>query len=120
MLADLPEIPGWLATYLTTGRSPSSSSVGGRWQGMGLEGDFGAAFRDAALAMVKPSGAGWNQALFNAACVLAEAGMKHEEMEPALLEAADVFSAVDDPGRKESRARSTIASAWRKVTGERP
>lgn len=112
LLEDPPELPTWFA-QLILGDRPATQrpehvtvSVDGkdRWSQM---------FIDAVLAPVSPTGPGWNQNLFNAACTLAENGFPWPRVVELIIERC-----VPENETEEMVALNSIGSAWRKVTGE--
>lgn len=111
LLEDPPELPRWFASRLTRQReeTPSAGPIGLDLR----DGGWGTAFMEAVLNPVTPTGAGWNQRLFNAACTLAENGVSFPEICELVLERCQPESEHD-----HRAALDSIASAWRKTTGE--
>lgn len=115
-LADPPELPTWLAQLIL--RDRPTRGVTTDWATGSLVDPEGGdtwsrMFLTAVLREVTPRGPGWNQALFNAACTLAENGFPWEAVRNLIIERCEPVTPTD-----EMMALNSIASAWRRVTGE--
>lgn len=114
LLLNPPEMPLWLVRMLQhdtvaisgTRMKPGSMDVNGG-------GALVQAFIDATLRPVTRTGSAWNQRLFNAACTLFETGVEWEVGLNLVLERAEPETSSD-----RHSAQLSIASAWRKTTGE--
>jgi len=116
LLEDLPELPAWLAQLILRDK-PEKAKTADWVSGALVDPDGGDAwsrmFLDAVLGPVTPHSPGWNQNIFNAACTLAENGWPWPKMVELIIERCEPTNATEEMGAKNS-----IASAWRKVTGE--
>lgn len=111
LLDDPPELPAWLAQLILRDK-PSSGVEHGTIDTSGANA-WSRMFIDAVLAPVGPTGPGWNQNLFNAACTLAENGFPWPRIKELIIDRCE----PDNP-TEEMVALNSIGSAWRKVTGE--
>lgn len=111
LLDNPPELPRWFAARVNRQREeiPSTGSTGLNLH----DGGWGTAFLEAVLRPVTRTGDSWNQRLFNAACTLAENGVSFPEICELVLERCQPESEHD-----HRAALDSIASAWRKTTGE--
>jgi hypothetical protein len=115
-LDDPPELPTWLAALIL--RDKPAKAANTDWAtGAAVDPEGGDAwsrmFLEAVLREVTPHGPGWNQALFNAACTLAENGFPWEDVKRLIIERCEPATPTD-----AMMALNSVASAWRKVTGE--
>lgn len=111
-----PELPTWLAQLIV--RDKPSKPAGTDWATGALvdpEGKdaWSRMFLTAVLSPVTSRGPGWNQNLFNAACTLAETGFPWEAIKKLIIERCEPETPID-----AMMALNSVASAWRKVTGE--
>lgn len=111
-LDDLPELPTWLAQLIARDKPVTPRLERGAIDASGND-PWSRMFLDAVLAPVSPHGPGWNQNLFNAACTLVENGVGWERVVELIIERCEPSTPTDD-----LMARNSVASAWRKVTGE--
>lgn len=109
-----PELPAWLAQLVMRHKqSPKLDVPAG--QHVNVDGGdlWNSMFREAVLATVDGHDGSWNQRLFNASCVFFENGVAWERAVELIIERCEPRTPTD-----ERSALTSIASAWRKVTGE--
>ena len=112
LLDEPPELPAWFASLVTGARDEGGTSgLGGMRSAAG--GQLGELLVEAVLRPVTPSGPAWNQRLFNAACTLAESGVSWDRLVALIVARCRPETEAD-----ERAALDSIASAWRKTTGE--
>jgi hypothetical protein len=112
LLDAVPELPEWFARLIVRDKPATSPAERGAinpdnkdpWTQM---------FMDAVLRQVTNTSPGWNQNLFNAACTLAENGLAWERLTTLIIDRCEPENETE-----YMVAMNSIASAWRKVTGE--
>lgn len=114
MLDNPPELPAWLAQVVLRHKKDTKTDVP-TGQHVDIDGTdaWNTMFREAVLRDVTPQGSAWNQRLFNAACTLAENGVPWDRLVDLIIERCEPETPAD-----AHSAMTSIASAWRKVTGE--
>lgn len=113
LLNDPPELPDWFARWVLRDKPETPRVERGSLVEMTGDNEWGKMFLEAVLAPVTPHGPGWNQNLFNAACTLTESGVPWEQLVNLIIERCEPNTSTD-----RMIAENSIASAWRKVTGE--
>jgi hypothetical protein len=112
LLLEPPELPTWFAQLIGKHSKPRVEVKKGSLDIDGTD-PWNSMFREAVLRDVTPHGPGWNQALFNAGCTLAENGVAWERLVDLIIERCEPETPTD-----AMVAMNSLASAWRKVTGE--
>lgn len=114
LLEDPPELPMWFVNLLK--RDTASASIPKMPPGafdIRAGGDLMKAFLEAVLRPVNGGDGAWNQRLFNAACTLFENGVDWADGLALVMERCEPRTDSDTHS-----AQLSIASAWRKTTGE--
>lgn len=114
LLNNPPELPTWLAQLVLRHRQSAKLDVPAGVH-VNVDGDdaWNTMFREAVLREVDGHDGAWNQRLFNAACTFFENGVAWERAVELIIERCEPRTPND-----ERDALTSIASAWRKVTGE--
>jgi hypothetical protein len=114
LLINPPELPTWLAQLvLRHKQNPRLDVPVGHHVDVDGSDSWNSMFREAVLREVDGHDGGWNQRLFNAACTFFENGVTWDRAVDLIIERCEPRTPND-----ERDALTSIASAWRKVTGE--